>query len=216
VVVSIIDADGERTFVTAPGAEATLTAADLAAVQARPADAVYLSGYGLAYPSNRTALLDWLRRLPDANLVLLDPGPLAAQIPPAALADVLARADWLTCNAREAALLSGQPDPLAAARMLAAQPRRGGIIVRSGPEGCLLARPGAEILPVPGFPVRVTDTNGAGDTHTGTFLAALAQGGDPAAAARIANAAAALSVTRRAPLPRRPRPELADFLSRQP
>ncbi len=49
-VVSMVDAAGERTFVTSPGAEATLTAADLAQVAAGPADAVYLSGYSLVHP----------------------------------------------------------------------------------------------------------------------------------------------------------------------
>jgi sugar/nucleoside kinase (ribokinase family) len=39
------------------------------------------------------------------------------------------------------------------------------------------------------------DSTGAGDAHAGVFLAALADGLDPAAAARRANAAAALAVT---------------------
>ena len=55
-MVSIVDATGERTFLTSRGAEATLTAADLDPVRPAPGDAVYLSGYGLAHPSNATAL----------------------------------------------------------------------------------------------------------------------------------------------------------------
>ncbi|GAA3440556.1 hypothetical protein GCM10018954_101800 [Kutzneria kofuensis] len=50
-----------------------------------------------------------------------------------------------------------------------------------------------------GFPVEVVDTNGAGDAHTGAFMAALAAGLPPAKAARRANAAAAIAVTRRGP-----------------
>ena len=57
-VVSIVDGTGERTFLTSPGAEATLTAADLESVRPGPRDAVYLSGYGLVHPSNRAALTD--------------------------------------------------------------------------------------------------------------------------------------------------------------
>jgi sugar/nucleoside kinase (ribokinase family) len=227
VVISVVDDGGERTFVTAPGAEASLTAGDLAAAAARAGDAVYLSGYGLAHASNRPALLGWLERLSDSNLVIFDPGPLADRIPAAALAVVMRRADWLTCNAREAAILTGQADPVAAARELGGRRARGsaglaraggasagGVIVRTGPDGCLLAHDGAEPVRVPGFPVAATDTNGAGDTHTGSFAAALARGADVTEAARLANAAAALSVTKPGPATAPTATELARFLAR--
>ena len=76
-VVSIVDATGERTFLTSRGAEATLTVADLDAVRPAPGDAVYLSGYSLAHPSNAAALLDWLGSLGEEHGVAFDPGPLA-------------------------------------------------------------------------------------------------------------------------------------------
>jgi sugar/nucleoside kinase (ribokinase family) len=44
---------------------------------------------------------------------------------------------------------------------------------------------------VPGFAAEAVDTTGAGDTHVGAFVAALARGLDPAEACRWANAAAA-------------------------
>jgi sugar/nucleoside kinase (ribokinase family) len=218
VVVTIVDDGGERTFLTAPGAEASLTAADLAAVTAAPGDTVYLSGYSFVHPASRAALLDWLPRLdraprPGASLVVFDPGPLAGQIPPDALAAVLARTGWLTANAREAAILSGSPDPLGAARLLAARQRGRGVIVRTGPGGCLLSVGGAEPVEIPGFAVRAIDANGAGDTHAGVFIAALAGGAAPAEAARRANAAAALSVTRPGPATAPTATELRDFLA---
>ena len=107
-VVSIVDAEGERTFVTSRGAEATLTTADLGGISAAPGDASYLSGYGLVHPSNRAALLGWLGRLPPGHAVFADPGPLVQLIPPDVMERVLGRADWWTCNAREAALLTGR------------------------------------------------------------------------------------------------------------
>jgi sugar/nucleoside kinase (ribokinase family) len=223
VVVVLVDAAGERTFVTSPGAEAQLTADDLAAVRAGPGDAVYLSGYGLAHASNRPALLDWLARLDDpaalpgpARPVFFDPGPLADTIPPGALAAVLRRADWLTCNIREAALLTGADEPAAAARLLAGRQAGRGVIVRTGPAGCLLAFAGRGPITVAGFPVTALDSNGAGDTHAGTFIAALAAGAAPPEAARIANAAAAVSVTRPGPATAPQAAELARFLARQP
>ncbi len=212
-VISIVDATGERTFLTSRGAEATLTAADLRAVRPAAGDAVGLSGYGLAHPSNAAALLGWLGRLGGDHLVVLDPGPLAGSLPAGVLRPVLARADWVTCNARESALLTGSADPRDALRVLAGRLPRAGILVRVGPAGCLLGRPGAPPEHVPGFGVEAVDTNGAGDTHTGAFLAALASGAGPAEAVRRANAAAAMSVTRRGPATGPTGAELARFLS---
>ena len=215
-VVSLVDAAGERTFLTSPGAEAALTAAALAGLAAGPGDVVYLSGYGLVQPS-RTALLGWLAGLSARNVVVFDPGPLARSIPAAALDQVLSRATWLTCNAVEAGWLSGQAEPGAAARVLSQRAAPGaGVLVRTGPDGCLLSHPGTEPVHVPGFRVTVADTNGAGDTHTGTFIAALAQGLPELAAARAANAAAALSVTRRGPATGPAAAELARFLAARP
>jgi sugar/nucleoside kinase (ribokinase family) len=199
-VVSIVDATGERTFLTSRGAEATLTAAGLGLVHPDPGDAVYLSGYGLAHPGNAAALLGWLGRLGEDHLVAFDPGPLAGALPGDVLAPVLARADWLTCNARESALLTGLAVPREALRV--------------GAEGCLLGRRGAAAEHVPGFGVVAVDTNGAGDTHTGAFLAALSAGAEVVQAVRRANAAAALSVTRRGPATGPASAELDRFLSR--
>ena len=220
-VVTMVEPTGERTFLTSPGAEATLAAADLATVTAAPADAIYLSGYGLVHPANRDTLAGWLAGLAGGNLVIFDPGPLLRSIPRGVLAATASRADWVTCNAREAAELSGQPGPAAALRALSRHPpwtaRPGqGVLVRTGPAGCLLAHFQTEPIVVGGFPVTALDTNGAGDTHTGVFIAALASGLDEVAAARRANAAAALSVTRRGPATSPTAAELARFLSHQP
>ena len=220
LVVSVVEDGGERTFLTSPGAEAMLNAADLDAVTAGPADIVYVSGYGLAHPANRAALAGWLGHLPEASLVVFDPGPLIADLPRDALARVLHRADWLTCNAREATLLSGEDEPARALQALSQRPpwapRRGQrVLVRTGPEGCMLGHFRTAPIVVPAFPVTAVDSNGAGDAHTGVFIAALARGMDVTAAARDANAAGAISVTRRGPATSPTADELARFLSRQ-
>ena len=197
-VTCLVEPDGERTFATSPGAEATLRPADLARVTTAADDFVYVSGYSLLHPSNRAALTEWLPHLPEATTVVVDPGPLADHIPAETLDLLLARADWWSCNQREAALLTGADDPHAAANALAARLARGSALVRTGPDGCIVLH-GSVLRPVPGFTVHAADLNGAGDAHTGAFIAALAQGLDPFAAARRANAAAALATTVRGP-----------------
>jgi sugar/nucleoside kinase (ribokinase family) len=211
-VVTVVDGTGERTFLTSRGAEATLTAADLAPVRPALGDAVYLSGYSLAHPSNAAALLDWLGRLGGEHVVAFDPGPLAGALPGAVLAPVLARADWVTCNARESVLLTGAAGSGDALRARAGRLPRAGVLVRVGPDGCLLGGRGFVAEHVPGFRVEAVDTNGAGDTHTGAFLAALAAGAPPGEAVRSANRAAALSVTRRGPATGPTRAELDAFM----
>jgi len=71
-------------------------------------------------------------------------------------------------------------------------------VVRDGPNGCWVSRHG-HADHVPGFKVRAVDSNGAGDAHAGVFIAGLAAGLTPCEAARRANAAAALAVTRWGP-----------------
>jgi sugar/nucleoside kinase (ribokinase family) len=208
----MVEPGGERTFVTSPGAEAALTPTALAAVSAGSGDTIYLSGYALLHDANRAALLAWLPGLPaDARLVF-DPGPLGAQVPAVALDHVERRADWWTGNAAEATALTGEAEPETAARVLARRTGRQGVLVRTGSDGCWLLA-GSAPVNVPGFAVQVVDTTGAGDTHTGVFVAALAAGADPGTAARQANAAAALSVTRRGPATAPTAAELAAFLA---
>ncbi len=198
--IVLVTPDGERSFVTATGAEAELDAATLAAIRPTPADWIHVSGYTLAYPTSGPALAAWLAAVPGDPWVSFDPGPLAADIPADRLAAVLAHCRWVSCNAREAALLTGLPAPLAAASALRSRLGRpdGGVVVRLGPAGCLVATADA-VRTVAGFAVDAVDSNGAGDTHLGAFTAALASGAGAPEAAVFANAAAALLVARRGP-----------------
>ncbi len=209
-VLVLVEPDGERTFVTSPGAEATLTADDLAAGRPGAHDLVVVSGYALAHESNRAAVLAWLPTLPASVRVVVDPGPL--DVPVAARDALLARADWVTATTVEAAAWAGQPgpagpgraepaaapDPQVVGRVLAAR-TRAGAVVRLGADGCLVVpRDGRPVLlSAPAVPV--VDLTGAGDAHTGAFVAALLAGDDAVGAARRATVAAALAVGRHGP-----------------
>jgi sugar/nucleoside kinase (ribokinase family) len=211
-VVAVVDAGGERTFLTSPGAEATLTGRDLDAVATGGGDIVYASGYGMLHASNRVALAGWLPRLPGETPLVFDPGPLVGQISADVMRAVLPRIDWWTCNAREAAVVTGHADPVVAAAALAGLTGRHGVLVRTGPDGCVVAETGGAPVEVAAFPVEAVDMNGAGDAHTGVFVAALAAGSSAVDAARTGNAAAALAVTVRGPATAPTAEELAAFL----
>jgi ribokinase len=186
----IVDATGERTFVTSPGAEGRVRP-----VEVRVDDVVYVTGYSLTHSANREVLLDWLPSV-DAT-VLLDPSPLVRDIPLETWRAVLPYVDILSCNTAEAAALS---DVDVRTKVL-----------RVGPAGCVVVEDGRETR-VPGFPVTAVDTNGAGDTHCGVLAAELLRGNDVTYAARRANAAAALSVTRYGPATAPTRAEIDELV----
>jgi sugar/nucleoside kinase (ribokinase family) len=220
--VALVEADGERTFITQLGAESLPEADAWDLVQVRPGDAVYVSGYGLVPPDSGAILGAWAAALPPEVLLFTDPGPLAEQIPVSVLDPVLARCDWWSCNQREGSLLTGTSDPAEAARRLIGRTGHADVIVRAGQDGCVLARretsPGANgalsLSHLPAPVVTAVDTTGAGDAHSGVFLAALAAGLPAADAARRANAAAALAVTRSGAAVSPTRAELDQFLAR--
>jgi sugar/nucleoside kinase (ribokinase family) len=217
--VALVETGGERTFVTQLGAESLREPGAWDLVQARPGDAVYVSGYGLVPPAAGPILGAWAAGLPPEIMLFVDPGPLVADIPAAVLDPVLGRCDWWSCNQREAALLTGTGDPEQAARSLLRRTGRAGVIVRSGPQGCLLAlreEPGPALSHIPAPAVTAVDTTGAGDAHSGVFLAALAAGQPPGEAARRANAAAALTVTRSGAAVSPTSDELNQFLALRP
>jgi sugar/nucleoside kinase (ribokinase family) len=122
-------------------------------------------------------------------------------------------------NLREACLLAGTADLGNIGQALLPRRRADALlIIRDGPRGCFLF--GADItgapLHIPAPPVRMLDSTGAGDTHTGVFIAAMAAGLDVISAATRANAAAAISVTSRGPATAPTSEELDAFLTRWP
>ena len=197
--IAFVTADGERTFATAPGAEARLTGEALHAIPIAVDDLVYLSGYGLAYPGSGRALAAWVHRLEPSVTVVVDPGPLVTEVREPVLREVAKRCDWWTCNEREARLMTGAASPRDSIRELANLTGRRGVLVRIGPDGCLLLVRGGDVQHLTAPPVRVVDTSGAGDAHTGSFLAALADGAEPAEAVHRANVAASIAVSRHGP-----------------
>jgi len=215
--VALVEAGGERTFVTSLGAETLREPGAWERVPVRAGDVVYVSGYGLVAPDSGVLLAAWAAALPAEVLLFVDPGPLIADIPEAVLGPVLNRCDWWSSNQREAALLTGASDPAEAARLLIGRTGRSGVIVRAGRAGCVLALrgagSGASLSVIPAPTVVAVDTTGAGDAHAGVFLAGLADGLPPAAAASRANAAAALVVNHRGPAVSPSRAELDAFLA---
>ncbi len=194
--IVIVDRTGERSFITYHGAEREVDLAHVVSLSASSYDYALLTGYSLYKPGSAAAFLQWFETLSRPPRLFFDPCPVVGEIPRATLDKAMQRADWVSANAEEARVLTGEKDAAAAAAALSAG--RTGALVRLGRDGCWLAHAGS-VRHVPGFAVETIDTNGAGDTHDGGFLASLILGYGAGDAAVIANAAAALSTTRLGP-----------------
>ncbi|MGV3548640.1 PfkB family carbohydrate kinase [Rhizobium sp.] len=215
-VVLVTEGDGERTFVSRPGAEGVITPEDYPHMTPGAGDWVFTTGYTLAYPGSRQGQTDFIAALPDHATFAFDPTGIVGEIPANLLHRVLARTDWLSLNRAEAAAIVGQTgDAEMVARLFARYCQRArGIVLRSGAAGALLALAGEAPVFVPAFRVETVDTNGAGDAHDGAFIAALSQGMSPFEALRYANAAAAISTTRHGGPTAPDADEIENFLKR--
>lgn len=121
--------------------------------------------------------------------------------PPRPISDeFLALLDYFVVNETEAAFVLGfdvdTDDNVkrAAAALLARGPRN--VIITLGEKGAFVAGADGSSVLVPSLPVTAVDTTAAGDTFCGAFAVALLEGRSIHAAARFANAAAAITVTR--------------------
>jgi sugar/nucleoside kinase (ribokinase family) len=191
----LVDQTGERTFIAREGADGRMALETLNSMALDTVTWTLLSGYALDYKGSRDAFRNWMTGSDTLPNLVFDPSPVVAAIAPDTLGAILAKATWISANRREAQILTGESDPENAAERLA-DGRSGGSVIRCGAEGCFVAAKGC-VRRVPGYPVQPIDTNGAGDTHVGSFIAALASGADPEEAARYANVAAALSTISR-------------------
>lgn len=201
----LVDARGQNQIVVALGANLALAPRDVPATLLRGARVVVCQNETHLPTVGHT--LRTARRL--GALAVLNPAPM----PPDFDRAVLAHVDVLIPNESEFAALLGLSSRAAArlATLPAAELHRRcrtlrvpTVIVTLGRRGCLVSQP-AGFTAIPAHRVEAIDTTGAGDAFVGAFAAGVVKfDADCIAAARFANAAAALSVTRLGTAPSMP------------
>jgi ribokinase len=176
-IIAVDDA-GENAILLHPGANLTLTAAQVAKgmAQARPGDTLLLQNETSAQAE--AAALAAARGL----RVIYSAAPYDT----AAVRQVLLHAHLLVMNAGEAAALRAALGALPPTECL----------ITHGSQGAEWILADGQILRQPAFPVTPVDTTGAGDTFIGWLAAELDLGRHRDIALRRAAAAAALQVTR--------------------
>lgn len=179
-LISVSGATGENSIVVAPGANAELTAADIAAAS----DAFESAQVLLVSLEIPMAAVEAAVSLAKNNglLVILNPAPAQALS-----SFLLSNIDVLTPNERELEMLGG------AERMLAEGVST--LITTLGARGARLKTHEHEFV-IPAPQVTAVDTVAAGDCFTGALAVELGLGVDLVRAIEFANTAAARKVTR--------------------
>lgn len=197
--IILVSSDGSNSIVVIPGANESLRPADLSRYEGLFQNASIILSQ-LEIPLETVEEIGRMAKRLKVPF-LLDPAPAV----PLSLA-LLQTVTWLTPNESESRVLlrslghsiaetkSQIPPDQAAQYLLDAGVRN--VILKLGSRGFYIAGQDVEPTSVPSFQVEAIDTTAAGDAFNGGFAFALAGGRHPLAAARFANAVAAVSVTK--------------------
>jgi sugar/nucleoside kinase (ribokinase family) len=195
VLVTIVDADGERSFLTDRGANLHLCAADLLGDLLDDVRLVMVSGYSFFAPGPRAAVQALFAQARERGIeVAVDPASVGflAEVGAQAFLGWTAGADWLFANENEAEVLSGVGGIEAQLRVLGGH--FGKVLIKRGRLGAVLGDRSGVRLALPAPTVPVVDTTGAGDAFAAAFMAAHLAGADDASALETAIAAGAKAV----------------------
>ncbi|MBN9508091.1 MAG: carbohydrate kinase family protein [Alphaproteobacteria bacterium] len=176
-LVALIDAAGERSFLTDRGANAALDRADLPDALLPHLRHLHVAGYALFAPGPRAAVREFAAAAVAHGVPwsvdAASTGFLAACGPAAFLAWTDTAALFFA-NEAEAALLA---DDAAPARQLAVLGvARRIVVLKRGAAGAIAGAPGTPPIALPAPPVEAAETVGAGDAFLAGFLAARLRG----------------------------------------
>jgi len=198
----LVSSAGENCIVVIPGANALVTAADIAANIATIREAGMVLAQ-LEIPIETVAYLAEVCAREGIPL-MLDPAPAVTL--PRKLLDSVA---WFTPNETEAAFFLRDLIPSAPAespKEIATALKAAGlhnVVLKLGARGAFLSGETTEVQ-IASFPVKAIDSTAAGDTFNGAFATGLMMGKTETEAASFAAAAAAISVTRAGAQPSMP------------
>jgi sugar/nucleoside kinase (ribokinase family) len=195
VLVTIVDPDGERSFLTDRGANLNLSSDDLPETLLDDVGMVMVSGYSFFAPVPRGAVQGLFASARARGIaVAVDPASVGflLEVGVAQFLDWTAGANWIFANESEAEALTGITGY--EAQMRALGERFNTVLIKRGRLGAALGgRDGVRVL-LPAPEVSVVDSTGAGDAFAAGFIAAHLAGDDEATALAKGIAAGAKAV----------------------
>lgn len=180
--ITLVEPNGQRSFVTQSGAEGIRSFDELKQYEYDSEAWLVIYGYELVYPTSKQAFEELFASGLIKSKIVFDPGPTTSQLSDEVLTWLGQNASLISCNQSEFERLS----PFVSDNCW--------LLLRKGSEGAELHHQGKVIAIAPGYKVPVVDTNGAGDVHTGAFLAALATGNGLQESLELACRAAEFSI----------------------
>ena len=173
-LIALVDAEGERSFLTDRSANENLCEADLPETLLDGVALLHISGYAFFAPRPRVAALA-LARAAKARAVPVSIDPCSTSflhaVGPQNFLAWTSGADLCFPNLEEAKALSGAADPDAQGAALA--PHYKTLVIKQGALGAhVFTRRGAKKFGCARPVAKVVDTTGAGDAFLGGFLAA--------------------------------------------
>ena len=182
VLVTIVDPDGERSFLTDRGANLALAPSDMPVWLLDDTRLVLVSGYSYFAKTPRNAI-QWLTGEAGKRGVALavDAASVAflEEVGPQEFLGWTAGTALLFCNSDEARVLSGSAGLEAQMRVLGRHYQR--VVIKRGADGAALGTAAGVGLELPALAVEVADTTGAGDAFAAGFLSVELAGGNEAA-----------------------------------
>lgn len=185
--LSLVEMDGERTFITVQGVEKEFRQEWLESLDVENYTSVYIAGYQVGM-EGKSAIADWLLKL-SGKQIFFAPGPIITEIPQKTMKQILRAHPVVHLNEKEIMDYAGETDIEKAMSMLYEQSKNL-VIVTRGSEGTAYYD-GKEFSYISGEKAVVADTIGAGDSHIGAIMGGLSKGLDLKASIHLANKVAA-------------------------
>jgi len=173
VLISIVDSDGERSFLTDRGANLNLSAADLPPSLLDGVELLLVSGYSFFTPVPRAAVTVLLKQARDRKIATaVDPASVGflREVGPEAFLKWSAGTGTIFANLDEALELTGSVDLNLQMQTLGRFYAR--VVIKRGVAGAAIGNRSGVQLSMPAPHSDVVDTTGAGDAFAAAFLAA--------------------------------------------
>ncbi|HVX73565.1 MAG TPA: PfkB family carbohydrate kinase [Devosia sp.] len=197
VLISIVDADGERSFLTDRGANLNLTAADLPPNLLDGLQLLMVSGYSFFTAGPRSAVMALLKAARERGVATaVDPASVGflREVGPEAFLKWTQGVGTIFANLDEALELTGSVDLNLQMQTLGRF--YGRVVIKRGVAGAAIGGRNGVQLSLPAPPSDVVDTTGAGDAFAAAFIACELAGNPTDACLKAGIAAGAEAVTR--------------------
>lgn len=174
-VLSMIEKNGQRTFLTINGVEHIWKESWLSNIDLSDYDYFYISGYQLENEQMSCMLINHIKNEHIGAKVLFDASPRVKYLSKETLARILTPGTIVHCNEEEAKVLTHKGVNCQEAARILFNKTGEPVVITLGSKG-VYCFDGKNDIDVCGEEVEVINTLGAGDSHCGTFLFGLQRG----------------------------------------